>query len=121
ASYDARCAACHGKVLHKTVIAHETAPAHKAAPVSRSCVSCHMPQVSTSAALHFTNHWIAVYDPQSRKLVPSKRTVKALQPASVIDKSAAEFLVPSDPSTLVPVYEEALSQRERESGPDDPN
>ena len=81
-----------------------------------------MPQVSinasTSAALHFTNHWIGIYDPESRKLVPSKRMVKALQPAPVIDKGAARFLVPSDPSTLVPVYEEALAQRERESGPD---
>ena len=107
ASYDARCAACHGKVLHKTAIA------------SRSCVGCHMPQVSTSAALHFTNHWIGIYDPQSRKLVPSKRIVKALQPASVINQGGARFLVPSDPSTLVPVYEEALSQREREAGRDD--
>jgi len=106
AAYDARCAACHGKVLHKTAIA------------SRSCISCHMPQVSTSGALHFTNHWIGIYDPQSRKLVPSKRIVKALQPAPVIDKGAARFIVPSDPSTLVPVYEEALAQRQSESGPD---
>ncbi|HXB70909.1 MAG TPA: tetratricopeptide repeat protein [Candidatus Acidoferrales bacterium] len=107
ASYDARCAACHAKVRHTMAIA------------ARSCVSCHMPQVSTSPALHFTNHWIGIYNPQGRKLVPSKRMVKALQPASVVDKSAAPFLVPSDPSTLVPVYEEALSQRESESGPDD--
>jgi tetratricopeptide (TPR) repeat protein len=106
ASYDARCAACHGKVLHKTAIA------------SLSCVRCHMPQVSTSATLHFTNHWIGIYNPQSRKLMPSTRMVKALQPASVVNKEAAQFLVPSDPSTLVPVYEAALSQRESESGPD---
>jgi tetratricopeptide (TPR) repeat protein len=110
--YDARCAACHGKVIHKTAQVFRLA-------TSRSCVSCHMPQVSTSAALHFTNHWIGIYDPQSKKLVPSKRIVKALQLASVINKGATQFLVPSDPSTLVPVYEEALSQRERESGPDD--
>ena len=106
-SYDARCAACHGKILHKAAI------------VSRSCISCHMPQVLTSTALHFTNHWIGIYDPQSRKLVPSKRIVKALQPASIINKDAAEFLVPSHPSTLVPVYEAALAQRENESGPVD--
>ena len=108
ASYDARCAACHGKVSHKAVT------------VSRSCVSCHMPQVSTSPALHFTNHWIGIYDPQSRKLVPSRRVVKTLQPASVIEKDSARFLVPSDPSTLIPVYEEALSRRDSESRPDDP-
>jgi tetratricopeptide (TPR) repeat protein len=106
ASYDARCAGCHKNVLHKTTIA------------SRSCISCHMPQVSTSAALHFTNHWIGVYDPQSKKLAPSKRMVKTLQAASIVGKDA-RFLVPADPSTLVPVYEEALSQRESDSGPND--
>ncbi|HLX41918.1 MAG TPA: tetratricopeptide repeat protein, partial [Bryobacteraceae bacterium] len=103
ASYDARCAGCHKNVLHKTAVA------------SRSCVSCHMPQVSTSASLHFTNHWIGIYDPQSRKLAPSRRAVKTLQAASVVNKDA-KFLAPSDPSTLAPVYEAALSQRESESG-----
>ena len=48
--------------------------------------------------------------------MPSKRTAKALQPATTINKDAAQFLVPSDPSTLVPVYEAALAQRESESG-----
>jgi tetratricopeptide repeat protein/cytochrome c554/c'-like protein len=105
ASYDARCAACHAKVAHKTAVE------------SRSCVSCHMPQVSTSATLRFTNHWIGVYDPQGKKLMPSKRMVKALQPAAPIDRDA--FVAPSDPSTLTPVYEAALAQRERESGPRD--
>lgn len=107
AHYDARCGTCHRKVLHKTAVA------------SRSCVGCHMPAVSTSATLRFTNHWIGIYDPQGKKLTPSKRSVKALQPAVSIQKGDAAFLVPSDPSTLVPVYEEALSQRERESGPND--
>lgn len=106
-SYDARCTGCHRKVLHKTATA------------SRSCVGCHMPQVSTSAALRFTNHWIGIYDPQGRKLAPSKRAVKALLPAPALDKGRAPFLVPSDPSTLVPIYEEALSQRERALGPND--
>jgi tetratricopeptide (TPR) repeat protein len=106
ASYDARCAGCHKNVLHKTAIA------------SRSCISCHMPQVSTSASLHFTNHWIGIYDPQSKKLTPSRRTVKTLQVASAVNKDA-NFLVPSDPSTLVSVYEAALLQRESDSGPND--
>jgi tetratricopeptide (TPR) repeat protein len=107
AHYDGRCAACHRKVLHKTAVA------------SRSCVGCHMPTVATSAALRFTNHWIGVYDPQGKKLTPSKRMVKALQPAVASDKDGTQFLAPSDPSTLASVYEEALSQRERESGPND--
>lgn len=105
ASYDARCVTCHPHAVHQTDVA------------SKSCVGCHMPQVSTSAALHFTNHWIGVYDPQSKKLTPSKRVVKALQPAAPVDINAARFIVPADASTLVPVYEEALSQREREAGP----
>ena len=105
ASYDARCTGCHGKVLHQTVIA------------LRSCIGCHMPQVATSAALRFTNHWIGIYDPQGRKLAPWKRIVNALQPAPALNKGNAQILVPSDPSTLVPVYEEALLRRESESGP----
>jgi tetratricopeptide (TPR) repeat protein len=105
ASYDARCATCHTKVVHKTATA------------ARSCIGCHMPQVSTSATLHFTNHWIGIYDPQGKKLTPSRRMVKALQPAPVIGKAKADFLVPSDPSTLIPVYRAALAQREIEAGP----
>jgi tetratricopeptide (TPR) repeat protein len=105
ATYDKRCTGCHRTVVHKTPVA------------SRSCVDCHMPQVSTSAVLRFTNHWIGIYDPQGRKLQPSRRSVKALQPSPSPGKDAAQFLVPSDPSTLIPIYEQALSLRESESGP----
>jgi tetratricopeptide (TPR) repeat protein len=105
ASYDARCVACHKQVLHRQAIA------------SGSCVSCHMPQVAASATLRFTNHWIGIYDPQGKKLAPSKRVVKALQPAPIVNQSGDRFLPPSDPSTLAPVYEEALAQRERAAGP----
>jgi len=108
AAYDARCGACHAKVVHKSATA------------SRSCVGCHMPQVATSAALHFTNHWIGIYDPQGSKLAPSKRAVRALEPAPAIDNASARFIVPSDPSSLVPVYEQALSMRQKEAGENDP-
>jgi Tfp pilus assembly protein PilF len=104
ASFDARCTSCHKDVVHQ------------AATASHSCVSCHMPQVSTSTALQFTNHWIGIYDQRGNRLFPSTRVVKVLQPAPVVD-SDAQFVVASDPSTLVPVYEQALSQRESESGP----
>ena len=73
ASYDARCAACHKSVAHKTAIA------------ARTCVSCHMPQVTTSPTLRFTNHWIGIYDPQGKKLAPSRRMVKVLQPAAPVE------------------------------------
>lgn len=108
AHYDARCAACHARVVHKTAVA------------SGSCIGCHMPQVSTSAALHFTNHWIGIYDPQGKKLAPSTRMVKALQPAPIVDRRDARLLVPADPSTLAPVYQKALSERETELGRDHP-
>ncbi len=104
-SYDARCVSCHKSVIHKTVIA------------SRSCVGCHMPQVRTSATLEFTNHWIGIYDPQGKKLMPARRMVKVLQPVPAIGEGAASFVVPADPSTLVSVYEQALAYREKESGP----
>jgi tetratricopeptide (TPR) repeat protein len=104
-SYDARCASCHKSVIHKTAIA------------SRSCISCHMPQVRTSATLEFTNHWIGIYDQQGKKLMPSRRMVKVLQPVPVTKEGAASLVVPADPSTLVSVYEQALAYRERESGP----
>jgi tetratricopeptide (TPR) repeat protein len=105
-SYDARCLSCHPKAAH-------TVP-----PASRSCVGCHMPQVATSATLKFTNHWIGIYDPGGRNLIPSKRAVKALQPAPVAERQAAGMIVPADPSTLVPVYAAALAERERHFGPD---
>jgi tetratricopeptide (TPR) repeat protein len=106
ASYDARCLSCHPKAAHTVQIA------------SRSCVSCHMPQVATSANLKFTNHWIAIYDPRGHNLIPSKRAVKALQPALQNQGEADGLIVPADPATLVPVYAAALAERERRSGPD---
>jgi len=104
-SYDARCASCHAKVTHTVAIA------------SRSCVGCHMPQVSASANLKFTNHWIGIYDPRGRKLIPSKRAVQQLQPAGAREESSEGMVVPADASTLAPVYVAAVRERERESGP----
>ena len=108
ASYDARCAGCHVNVVHKVAVA------------SRSCIGCHMPQVSTSATLHFTNHWIGIYDAAGKKLAPSVRMVKSLQPAPIVDLRDPGLIVPGDPSTLAPVYEQALSEREKELGPNHP-
>ncbi len=77
-----------------------------------------MPQVATSANLTFTNHWIGIYDPRGRNLIPSKRAVKYLRPALAKDESMDGIIVPADVSTLVPVYVMALAERERVSGPD---
>jgi tetratricopeptide (TPR) repeat protein len=105
-SYDARCLSCHAKVAHVSPIG------------SGTCVGCHMPQVATSANLTFTNHWIGIYDPLTRSLIPSKRAVQYLQPALAKDESMDGIIIPADVSTLAPVYARALAERERISGPE---
>jgi tetratricopeptide (TPR) repeat protein len=105
-AYDARCTSCHAKAAHTTPIA------------ARSCVGCHMPQVAASANLKFTNHWIGIYDPRGRNLIPSKRVVTDLRPVLAKDESANGMIVPADPSTLAPVYAQAMAERQRESGPE---
>ncbi len=106
AAYDAHCISCHRKAAHTNPIA------------ARSCVGCHMPQVATSANLKFTNHWIGIYDPHGRSLIPSKRVVTELRPVLVKDESVTGMIVPSDPATLAPVYAQAMAERARQSGPD---
>ncbi|MFL6448529.1 MAG: tetratricopeptide repeat protein [Bryobacteraceae bacterium] len=105
-SFDARCISCHPNVSHTSSVA------------SRACADCHMPQVVTSPNLRFTNHWIGIYDPRGPKLMPSKRSVKDLQPVSGKAEEAGGFIVPADVSTLLPVYAQAVAERERESGLD---
>ena len=105
ASYDAQCISCHMK------------PAHPAPVASGTCVGCHMPQVTVSPNLEFTNHWIGVYDALGKKLIPSKRIVKALQPATT-SETADRIILPAHPSTLTPVYAKALAEKERRSGPE---
>ena len=106
ASYDAQCISCHPQVTHTTQIA------------SRSCVSCHMPQTVTSPNLKFTNHWIGIYDPGGKNLIPSKRAVRGLQPSLANESSADAIIVPADAATLAPVFVRALQARERQSGQD---
>lgn len=105
-SYDSRCISCHPKAAHSTPLA------------SRSCVSCHMPQVGVSPNLKFTNHWIGIYDPRGRNLIPAKRAVQGLRPASVEEESTSGVVLAADPSTLAPVYAKAFAERERQAGPE---
>jgi tetratricopeptide (TPR) repeat protein len=116
AYYDSRCGSCHRGVVHKTALG------------SSACIDCHMPQVVISRELHFTNHWVGIYETQGSKLAPSRRAAKVLQPAPVVSpgvspgvtSAARRFIVPADPSTLAPVYAKALSEREKELGPTHP-
>src|SRR6185295_12801596 len=103
-SYDARCGSCHPKPKHTAPIA-----------AARSCVSCHMPQVSVSPQLKFTNHWIGIYAPGGRNLIPSKRAANLLPAPGTSD--SGKITLAADPSTLAPVYAWALAKKERKFGP----
>ena len=50
--------------------------------------------------------------------MPSRHAVKFLQPVPSVKAEAENVIVPADPSTLVPVYEQAFAYRERDAGPD---
>src|SRR5581483_9816123 len=104
AGYDKRCQSCHPAVRHQITVA------------GRSCSGCHMPQVTTSRELRFTNHWIGIYDPDS-PLIPARRAVKALRPPLRVARLEGPLLPPADPSRLRPLFEQALARREKELGP----
>ena len=106
ASYNAQCASCHAKPAHRTPVA------------GGSCVTCHMPQVTVTANLKFTNHWIGIYDGQDKHLIPSRRVVKELRPAPAEEGSADGLVLAADISTLAPVFEQAAAMRERRAGKD---
>ena len=55
--YDGQCLKCHGATAPPAEICRQ-APA-------RACASCHMPIVTPQPSLHFTNHWIGIYDDRS--------------------------------------------------------
>jgi hypothetical protein len=51
ADYDRACSGCHTAVKHRTTVS------------GRTCVACHMPDVTPPAVdLRFSNHWIGVYE-----------------------------------------------------------
>ena len=98
ADYDKRCSGCHAQVRHRTAVA------------ARACVDCHMPQVPTGNDLHFTNHWIGIYE-KGRLLAPVRRA--KVPPLQVVRLDAP----PADTSELRALFEQALAGRERELGP----
>ncbi len=103
ASYDGRCVTCHTTVRHRTPVGGGT------------CVGCHMPQVRTSAQLQFTNHWIGVYA-KGRPLVPVRATTANPPTLAARPKITA----PADPSSLRPVFEQALADAAGKLGANDP-
>jgi tetratricopeptide (TPR) repeat protein len=101
--YDKRCSTCHQMVRHRSAVA------------SRSCVGCHMPQVTVTTQLRFTNHWIGIYE-KGAELVPKRRTARGLLPLRLILPASSGFPSPADPASLKPLFERALADRERELG-----
>jgi tetratricopeptide (TPR) repeat protein len=105
AQYNPRCIECHKEVRHSTPPA-----------AGRACADCHMPQVTVSAQLKFTNHWIGIYSGGSAGLVPS-RSVAKVAPAPAGDRSVSP---PAEPASLRPLFEQALADREEELEAGDP-
>jgi predicted CXXCH cytochrome family protein len=104
ASYNQLCLNCH------------KAPRHRTAVGTRACADCHMPQVVINSQLRFTNHWIGIYAKGS-DLVPVRSTVRSSPP---LPGSTAKQTAPADPITLRPLFEQALADREKQHGSDDP-
>jgi tetratricopeptide (TPR) repeat protein len=105
--YDKRCLGCHQAVRHRVAV------------TSRACVDCHMPQVATSGQLHFTNHWIGIYE-KGAKLVPARRATKGLIPLRLAVPVSRGLTSPGDPSSLKPLFEQALQDRAKELGAEHP-
>jgi len=103
-AYDQRCAGCHQGVRHRTVTA------------GTACVTCHMPEVQEPAPeLHFTNHWIGIYA-NGNSLVPVSRPDRSLPPLSLPPTAEGKFAPPNALSTLLPLFAQAVSEREKALG-----
>ena len=94
-AYDAKCAACHAQVRHRTPVA------------SASCAGCHMPAVRTAGNLQFRNHWIGVYG-AAGNLVPQRRATA--KPAAILSAATAENASVASLATLLPIFEKAFAQ-----------
>jgi hypothetical protein len=95
--YDRQCAACHKEVKHK-------------AAVVGACASCHMPAVAATPEMQFADHWIGIYGPSAIAPLDSARNPA---PLTLPPTAEGKRAFPNDPSTLRPLFEQALA-RERE-------
>jgi tetratricopeptide (TPR) repeat protein len=103
-TYDQRCAECHQEVRHRTATA------------GTACVKCHMPEVQEPAPeLHFTNHWIGIYA-NGNSLVPVSAPDRSLPPLSLPPTAEGKFVPPNALSSLLPLFTQAVSEREKALG-----
>ena len=107
ATYDAHCLSCHRTVQHQTATA------------GTACVTCHMPSVRTTPEMRFTNHWIGIYAKEN-PLIPVNRAGHSLPPLALEATAAGRLTPPNDPSSLLPLFEEAVTDRQKLLGPVDP-
>ncbi|MEO8594795.1 MAG: tetratricopeptide repeat protein [Candidatus Solibacter sp.] len=100
-AYDQRCAGCHQQVRHRTATA------------GGACVTCHMPQVQEPVPeLEFTNHWIGIYG-RGNSLVPAARPDRSPAPLALPPTAEGKLVPPNDPSSLIPLFEQAVSERKQ--------
>jgi len=106
AAYDGRCVSCHAAVRHG------------AATSGVACVTCHMPSVPATPEMHFTNHWIGVYA-NNDSPVPIG-SGHSPPPLALPATAEGRFQAPNSPATLRPLFEEAVSDRRKQLGPNNP-
>jgi tetratricopeptide (TPR) repeat protein len=80
-----------------------------------ACVTCHMPSVPATPEMRFTNHWIGVYA-QANVLVPANAS-HTLPPLVLQPTAAGSLRAPNDPSTLEPLFQEAVDRQRKLGGP----
>ena len=103
-AYDQRCVGCHQEVRHRTATA------------GTACVTCHMPEVQEPAPeVQFTNHWIGIYA-KGNSLVPVSRPDRSLPPLSLPPTAEGKLVPPNAPSSLLPLFTQAVSEREKALG-----
>ena len=103
-SYDQRCAGCHRDVRHRT------------ATTGTACVTCHMPEVQEpSPEIRFTNHWIGIYA-KGNSLVPVARPAYSFPPLLLPPTAEGKLVPPNSPSSLLPLFAQAVSEREKALG-----
>jgi tetratricopeptide (TPR) repeat protein len=76
-----------------------------------------MPEVQEPAPeVHFTNHWIGIYA-KGNSLVPVLRPERSLPPLSLPPTAEGNFVPPNAPSSLLPLFTQAVIEREKALGP----
>jgi tetratricopeptide (TPR) repeat protein len=75
-----------------------------------------MPQVQEPAPeIRFTNHWIGIYG-KGNNLVPVSRPERSVAPLSLPPTNEGKLVPPNSPSSLLPLFQQAVTEREQALG-----